>query len=305
MLLLYLPYGPDEWSRRIDFSWNGIDTVFTTDGEFSRLIITCYHSPKIYRSDDPSPLSTPISIGRREKPRKKIRLPCLDDQHGEVAASCFSYEIVLSSGQAVDRIRRILQDDPGMPSTMHISVQTIKSTIPFNEELSGLTAALSHEWGGALPFLVRFQALKLALNGKLLPAVVFKLLPVLRDLNMREKSVVSCAEALRKLYNELPSPGPHSKAEEFAEITLKRRLKDLSSSYREEGSVYKTVKQHSHLALIHHVRVTPTGVYLEGPEQEVSVSTTSCSSSLLFCVLTFDRIASFDATRTASISSHG
>jgi hypothetical protein len=271
VLLLSPRYSAGDWAQRIDFSWKSVDTVFTTGGAHPSLIISCLYSPKFYRQETTSPASTPLRNGaRRQQHRKKIRIPNLDDEHGEVAACCFSYEIILSNTQALETIRRLLRDGPEFPSSMHIPIRTIKPKRSFRQQLSTLTEALSDDREGTMPFLMRFQVLKLALNGKLPPSTVMSLFPVLLDMIQAGTSHLACTHALQQLYIQLPSMGPSSRAEEFEKEALHEKLKLFSSSYVDEESVYRLVGKHPHLRLIHHVRVTPTGVYLEGPEQEVT-----------------------------------
>jgi hypothetical protein len=271
VLLLYPRYNMGDWSQRIDFSWKSIDTVFTTGGAHPSLIISCLYSPKFYRQEDTSPTATPLRNGlRRQQRRRKVRIPKLDDKHGAAAACCFSYEIILSDNRALETIQRLLRDGSEFPPSMHLTIHTIKPKKSFEQQLTSLTDALSDDCQGKMPFQMRFQVLKLALNGRLPPCTVMPLIPILSALIQAGTSYLACAHALQQLYNQLPSMGPSSRAEEFEKEALEEKLKLFSSSYVDEGTVYRPVEKHRHLRLIHHVRVTPTGVYLEGPEQEVT-----------------------------------
>jgi hypothetical protein len=268
VLLLYPQYNKDEWVRRIDFAWNSIDTIFTIGGRDPSLVITCHYAPKFYRQEERSSASTLLSnLDRREQRRKKIRIPSLDEKHKETVACCFSYEIILSNNRALHNIRRLLKEGAEKPSTMHLNLRTVKPSQCFGQQLAALEDALSADCKGKMPFIVRFQIQKLALNGKLPPATVLSLIPIVSSLMLTGTSPTACAHALKQLYHKLAPLGPGSRAEEFGKAALNQRLNILSSSYLDEESVYRSAKKHRNLALVHHIRVTPAGIYLEGPEQ--------------------------------------
>ncbi|KAF2429652.1 RdRP-domain-containing protein [Tothia fuscella] len=262
VLLLFGPtaYTTDQtenWKFRIDFAWQSIDTMFVSGGPNPNLVITCHHSPKMYR---------PERLGSEKG--KKIRITALDDQHREIAAQCFSYQILLSNGLDLEKIRSQLQNGPEMPPTMTIRTIIRKATTPLSLEMYNLSENLISE-RQTLQFPVMFQATKLAMNGCLSPSTVKLLIKPLTVLIKSGTSVAACAYALYKLYNRLPSRGPHTDAKEFSVETITTQLQEFASNSL-EGSVFQKDKRYGHLFLVYHFRVTPTGIYLEGPEKEVS-----------------------------------
>jgi hypothetical protein len=159
-----------------------------------------------------------------------------------------------------------------MPPTTRFGFQTVKPLLPLRTELIALIEGLNQIFPDKLSFEMRFQALKLVLNGKLPPASVFSLLPTLSKLVSQGIPTRSCAEALRHLYKTLPSFGPDNLAENFTRDEMSRKIISFTSEHVDGYSPYQTAKKYDHLALIHRIRVTPTGIYLEGPELEVSLA---------------------------------
>jgi hypothetical protein len=259
-----------KWQHRLDIALHMISEVFISRGPNSSVFISCTNAPKFYQPDD-NPLAE-IQNLLSNRPRampKKIRVPCFNEQHGKVAVSCFVYEVILENHSTLHALSEILRNGPGMPSTSRMQIRTAKPLKPFDVQMANLEFALSHDWQGTLPFPVRFQALRIALDGRLSPDSVAKLLPELAGLISEGASAKACADALRHLLEEKGPPHPAHPAADYSTKALVDKIKISVRSFLQESSVYRIGKNHSHLALIHHVRITPSGQYLEGPMLEV------------------------------------
>jgi hypothetical protein len=149
---------------------------------------------------------------------------------------------------------------------MRISVKSVKAKTPFDVAVQALNLCLSRS---QLPFPVKFQAMKLALNGHLSPPAVINLADILVNAITKGHSTVHCAEALRQFDRDLPWPGPQTPTKDLDPEVMRGLLQKLISNDLENRSIYRAVRSNNTLALIHHVRVTPAGLYLEGPEPEV------------------------------------
>ena len=224
----------------------------------------------MYRPYEPTLEDTLLRLVSRQKNQRKMsRVPWLDLHHAEVVGTCLTYEVILRDGDYRRAVQTVFKHIPEGPPTMPVKVGAMKPYKTLTEELEAFRYALSVTWGDLIPFIVQFQAFKLVQNGRLQPNAVQQLLPFLSKLIKEGTSAIRCADALRQLYRDLPERGPLTRCEEFSTKTLVTKLESLVSNPLEEGSTYYAVKKNEHLALIHHVRVTPAGVYLEGPEPEV------------------------------------
>jgi hypothetical protein len=270
VVLIDHPFLPGQRQHRLDIPFNIIDTVFTSRGHNSSVFIFCKHAPKFYHVDD-NPLTEFQNLfsNRPIAAPKKDRVPYLNEQHGKVAGSCFVYKMILKDPSTLHALSELLKGGSEMPPTSRLRIRSYKPITPFDVQMKTLTNALSHDWQGNLPYSVRFQALRLALNGRLPPDSVAALLPELAQLIFKGASEASCADALRYLFEGKDQPHPADLADEYSTKALMEMVKTSVSSSLKDSSVYRTVKEHSHLALIHHVRITPSGLYLEGPTPEV------------------------------------
>jgi hypothetical protein len=122
---------------------------------------------------------------------------------------------------------------------------------------------------GDFDFSVAFQALKLATNGKLLPWTVAGLLSIISRLYLTYGSEKT-AIGLRELYTSTPKMGPETSFSEFTSENLSQRLSSLVAGAIIETSPYYQARKNPQLEVVHRARVTPTGIYFEGPEAEVS-----------------------------------
>jgi len=163
-----------------------------------------------------------------------------------------------------------------MPSVSHVHVRHVKPLKTFADEMEDLRTTLATTWrwkdrpASPLPFSICFQVLKLAMNGTLPPALVSALARSLPALISGGIAVAACADAVRQLNKNLEKIIPLSSAEDYSLEKLVATLKTYMESSSEGRSMYQMVKDHAHLQLVHHVRVTPSGIYLEGPSPEVS-----------------------------------
>jgi hypothetical protein len=259
-------YSPNEWVQRIDFEWEFVDIIYTQGGRLPSLMITCKYGPRMYRRVEAEQMASPLRRTIKSQ-RKKARIPCLDTAHSKIVGSCFTYELIFDAQESLPAIRSLVEHIPDGPTSMRISVQTVIAKTPFDGALQELNLWLSQT---QLPFPVRFQAMKLVLNGHLPPKSVTSLVHILVDALTKGRSALHCAEALRQFDRDLPWPGPQTPYKEMAPKAMEDLLKQLIDGGQAENSTSRAVRRNDTLALIHHAVITPTGLYLEGPEPEVS-----------------------------------
>jgi hypothetical protein len=270
VILIHDPYVHGKWQHRLDISFNNIHEIFTSRGHNFSAFVSCATAPKFYNPDsNPLPDFQNLFSNRHVAAPKKVRVPCLNEQHGKVAGICFVYEVIVDDLSTLHKLSELLKGGPEMPSTSRMRIRSVKPSRPFDVQMEDLRATLSDDWQGTLPFSVRFQALRIARDGRLPPDSVKALIPELSKLISQGTSEQTCADAVRHLFDEMSPPHPALPASNYSTKSLIQKIRDSVSASLKDSSIYRTVKEHSHLALIHHVRLTPSGLYLEGPTPEV------------------------------------
>ncbi|KAJ9497555.1 hypothetical protein H2202_006979 [Exophiala xenobiotica] len=207
-------------------------------GASSTLMITLSLAPRIYEEHSPDPedslveMLESLQLGR-QMARAKFRVGTLPGLHHAIVGSCLTYSMVVSLGldDLEHRIKSIL------PHRIPIKIMPAMSSLC--EQIHGLWA-----------------------NGLLSPGEVERLLPVMSDLRIRsgESTLIT---VLRRLNLQLP---PHDATTDPQEAGFGGALNALTQKaallFDDDGRRTSTRDQ----AYIHRVTVTPTGVYLYGPE---------------------------------------
>lgn len=270
VVLIDHPYLAGKWQHRVDFSFSDSPDIIMSRGISPSAFITATIAPKFYIMDDnPFPQLQHLMSDRPQQAPKKVRVPALNEKHAKVAGTCFVYEVILNDQSTLLSLSDMLKSGPEMPSTSHMRIRSVKAMRSFEVQMESLRAALSHDWKGILPFSIRFQALRIACDGRLSPDSVAALIPELLYLLFEGTSAQICADAVCHLLDGMESPHPALSADDYSTESLTSRLRETVSQSVKMDSVYRAVRDHSHLALIHHIRITPSGIYLEGPTPEV------------------------------------
>lgn len=237
-------------------------------------------APKVYSAEDnPFPelqnLNLSTNRNRMASP-KKVRVPALNDSHAKVAGTCFVYEVILGDDIATLSLSELLRGGPEMPSISRMRIHSVKPIRSYDVQMEGLRIVLSHDWNGHLPFAVRFQMLKIVRAGRLSPDSMTALVPELVKMGFKGTPQQACADAVRHFIAGMDSPHPSLPAGDYSTESLIHKLREALTASLKDSSVYRTVKAHSHLVLVHHVSITPCGLYLEGPSPEVCLSIFRC-----------------------------
>ena len=141
---------------------------------------------------------------------------------------------------------------------------------PFATQMTALNNALTGTRYSNLPFELKFQIKKLAQNGILGPATVVELLAGVARLYERHQDVATTTQSVRTLLNQIPFPKPGVEASTFSlESLFELLLQNEESILREDSYSIRSTTGYDHIAAVHKVWVTPTGIRLYGPEDEV------------------------------------
>jgi len=189
--------------------------------------------------------------------------------HQKIAGACRVYQIRLSGANVLPQVRTLLQSTAKMPTQMSFATPLRFPAETFERSRNRLETMLTDTaLYGKLQFGVRFQMHRMACNGYLSPAQVSGLLPRVQAMALQKGSDV-VAHALRNLARSLPLPGPDT-CQHYKPSSLESELLNFADEYDSDVSdnPYELVKRHKHVMLVHRAVVTPTGLYLEGPEPE-------------------------------------
>jgi hypothetical protein len=269
---------------RIDFLYSSTIGITAEEGSTPSFILSMQEPPRFFEkiSDPITDLMDQLSITGAQIPRNLVRknvpqrhrLPCLDDKHQPIAGSCLVYRVVIKQDHvtyslgdsSVGDLMQSLRKAHGMPAMIHQRTRLHQLVDSWANQFRRLEDSLSSLSIG-LPFEVSFQIQKLAQGAYLLPRTVQELLPEIQAMNQRSTAV--CVKAIRKLFNQIPFPGPETEAHEFQHQALVDLLRDNEEQAKREAlSLYEEERASENVAIIHRAKITPTGIYLFGPEPE-------------------------------------
>jgi hypothetical protein len=157
---------------------------------------------------------------------------------------------------------------PGLPSIVHRYTRIVLWPEPYLIGLRRLKNILASA-NTSIPFVLRFQIQKLVQNNYLAPAVVAEMIPALKGMIERSDTQV-CVHALRKLFPTIPYAAPDVEPAKFQLGTLIDKLKENEELCNGDGPTLEAAQRSGNVAIIHRAKVTPTHVFLYGPEPETT-----------------------------------
>jgi hypothetical protein len=274
-IVLLGAFGTDQ--VRMDVSHYSCDNV--TLGEYfaPTITFTLQHSPKFYKVEGEDVLEAGMralnfgqDVGRQAANAiRKSRVLGLDKVHQRVAGACRVYQMRLTDGSDLSKVRSLLQSTAKMPTQMSLATKLRYPKDSFERASRFLDTFLADTaLYGRMPWDIKFQVDRIARGGYLSPSKTFDLMPAIYRL-WEAKGAGPVASALRKLVRRLPVPGPDT-FKRYTIKSLEAELLELADSYDyyAPDNPYEIVKRYQHINLVHRVVITPTGVYLEGPDPE-------------------------------------
>jgi hypothetical protein len=156
----------------------------------------------------------------------------------------------------------------GLPSIIHCHTKIVAWPEPYSIGLKRLQSTLASA-NTSIPFVLKFQIQKLVQNNYLTPPVVAGLLPMLTEMSKRS-DIQICVSALRTLFPSIQYPGPDVEAKDFHLDTLIDKLTQNEELCKRDGPSLHDLQRTENVAVIHRAKVTPTHVFLYGPEPETT-----------------------------------
>ena len=263
-LALYLPL------QQVQIPYSIVQSMTLGPNSNPSVTFSLSEAPKLFESVPPDSLEASMQKllnGKNIQSFTRKRITALDKEHETVASSCFCYRIMLSNAADTTGVRA-LRNFPEIPDSVKEDTSEVLRR-PFTAQMTDLHSALSGSKYSSLPFELKFQMQKLAQNGYLSPVKVVELLAVVSR-HVRERGTRIVTQSIRSLYGQIPFAGPATEASGLSLDTLTQMLvENQESIIRGETYMPDLADQYDHIAPVHKATVTPTGVYLYGPEPEV------------------------------------
>ena len=260
-------------TQRIDIPYRSIQSTVYKNLHDTIITFTLYRAPKVYLVPAPHEMGVELddaTIGvrdRLDRSARNIRVPGISPHHATISGQCFVYQLTLVPGEVKD-LRAYLADNQATPNAISWPFRQIPTPSTYTAGMQHLDRLFSHRAFLHLDFSVKFQVQRLAQNGFLQPSTAAALLPAVSQLAERHGRDVA-TQAMQRLFRDIPYAGPESEAEYFSIAYLEDSLRRHEQAVLKEGSfTFAIAKRYPHLVLVHRVRITPTGMYLEGPELE-------------------------------------
>lgn len=266
------PPMPGHPGHRIEIPYHDVET-FTVGGTKNPTVtFSLQAAPKLYEDilrsgQDLTAAMGNLGIQKSRPTFKRKRVHTICKAHELVVSSCLCYRFMLQTNSDIRAIQA-LKNIGHIPESIYWDSLSIAKP-NFSHQLTVMNYALSKLYDN-ISFEVKFQFQRLAQNGVLSPAKVVELFKRVVDMG-KDIDDVTLISAVRRLSNQVPFPGPHTRSEDLSIDTLMALLAQCQEDVKTEA-LYSAdlVEKHEHIALIHKAMVTPAGIYLSGPEPEVT-----------------------------------
>ncbi|KAI2616222.1 RdRP-domain-containing protein [Hypoxylon sp. NC1633] len=286
---LILTFKTKATSIRMEVPYRTVHEVVVT-GRPTSLTLTLWEVPRFYSNGNAQGIASLFSqlgisqpgiannytTGQNNSPRERLtQLPHSSGNHGEILGQSLVYSLHLSPSDFNAKFQK-LKGKERLEFSYHEFPNVWLGRTYMADGMKAFRAQLD-EYGATaiVPFDVLFQFQALAQNGYLLPQTVEALLrrlcqtarsPVKQ--NARQPLALS-AGAVKKLFSQIPFPGPNVEASTFSVDEIWSYLENNEKEIR-LGIAKELISERArqNLVMVYKVQVTPTRMTLLGPEPE-------------------------------------
>lgn len=256
--------------QQIEFPYSSVQSMTIGSNANPSITFSLSEAPKLFENMHSQVVEDALkklAIRKGSQDFTRKRTTALSKEHEAVVSSCLCYRIILSNAADIAGVRA-LRHFPELPSSFSWDTSE-PMAMPFAAQMTTFNSALTSSRFSSLPFDLKFQMQKLAQNGYLGPAKVVELLAVVAS-HVKERDVTVVTQSVRTLHGQIPYAGPATEGSDLSLDTLTQMLvENQASIIRGETYMPDLADQYDHIASVHKAMVTPTGVYLYGPEPEV------------------------------------
>ncbi|KAF8542541.1 RNA dependent RNA polymerase-domain-containing protein [Trichophaea hybrida] len=220
----------------------------------SDIFFTLISAPRIY-------FTKKISDPQTGERLSRDRVSGVEDAHEAFAGFSLIYKVTLTNQTDHPKVVR-LGKKAGIPPINPKTVVSEPASTHFVLAFTRLVGALQDHQ--LFPFRPAFQLNALVSNGIVPPETVIKLLPRVRMLIL-EVGEILAGGMLERFGQDLIHGSEGRPILEILEERIARMRTILTPQYFEDQK-----KNHTHMAFIHRMMITPTGVFSYGPNWEAS-----------------------------------
>ena len=194
----------------------------------------------------------------------KSRIDSLGKASDAIAATCFTYQFVLSQTTDLQPILG-LKKERQIPKIVSWKTSTIAPQIPYCNQLALFLTSLAHH---EIPYRLKYQLQMLVWNGILSPDKVTSLISTVIQFS-RRAGLDLAVHCIQQLARKVQYAGPEADQADFELSMLAKFILDSADiGGRDESYLPYTRKNHPNGTWIHRATVTPLGIYLSGPYWE-------------------------------------
>ncbi|KAF2762064.1 RdRP-domain-containing protein [Pseudovirgaria hyperparasitica] len=265
---LFISYRDSHGCKKVEIPFRIIESLVASAASHT-LTLTLWEPPKLYQVHDQQLQSAmaQLSFNRRaEKGPDMSRLSGLTQDvydHQRIMGLTLVFQLTVSAFAFDVYVNRLIKRETISIWQRDLCKPKVSQERSLRLDQQNLQAQIQNVTK-SVPFSVLFQMEALVRNGYLLPSTVEGLL----------KRIATCSEsisdtAIRKLFEQLPFPGPEVDASVFDLDELWDYLLDNEIQTRE--ALFKpliTDRALQNIVMVYKARVTPTRTTLHGPEPE-------------------------------------
>ncbi|KAI2622616.1 RdRP-domain-containing protein [Xylaria nigripes] len=212
----------------------------------------------------------------RPKPNVRKRLSEIPDgrglsTHSDVLGQSLIYRVLVSPEEFTSKVEQLKKNDYLSVSYHNVSISTNGGKLML-DQLHDFDSLLL-KCSTTIPFDILYQFQALVRNGYLLPRIVKTLLLWLQAKKAESGASLTqlpfSAHAMKKLFSQIPFPGPYTEASMFDPNEIWSLL-EANEKELQQG-LYKELlseRARQNLTMVYKVQVTPTRILFNGPEPE-------------------------------------
>ena len=276
LTLLVPPYAQSQRTTEVVIDFYSLHSVaIEPAGQSTIISITSEIPPKIYVDNDITPDDVPdapplltmlasLNLNSAFGKPSKLRETTFASLAPETVSCCLVYRVALETTPYI--AERLLRKSFGAIHILNVMPMMEKfPDLPFSQQVRQLTRELS---AYSFSYPLEYQISALWINTFLSPNEVRSLLPQINNIVI-QSGESTAVHAARKLRIQLPFSGPENDADDVGLAKSNALMILNEQALREEHqSNLEEPDLSSGTVSVHKAMVTPTGVYLDGPDHE-------------------------------------
>ncbi|KAI0550393.1 RNA dependent RNA polymerase-domain-containing protein [Xylaria curta] len=285
--MLIVSFSQNTGRIRLEIPYRAIQEVVISSKPLS-LFLTLWEPPRIFQlphqNDELVSKFGNFSINNQSsgppRPRERLsQIPHDSVDHGGVLGQSLIYSISLSPEDFGSKIERLRENEYLNLATHNVPVPSFGCSYMAGELASFKSAIV--KYSQTIPFDTLYQFQALVQNGYLLPHTAQALLLQLYQSYIIARRAEEAghsslkfffsgnANAVKKLFSQIPFPGPHTEATMFGVKEIWSLLEANEMEIR-QGLTKELFSERArqNLTMVYKVQVTPTRIIFTGPEPE-------------------------------------